>query len=98
LNVALQGLPETCRRVVWIDCDVVFEADDWAERTNALLDRFMLVAAVQSPALDAARLGARPRSAARRGIALVGALSHRLGHGRRDLPGRIANRARAGLC
>jgi len=43
LNVALQGLPETCRRVVWIDCDVVFESDDWAERTNALLDRFMLV-------------------------------------------------------
>src|SRR5262245_52692679 len=43
LSVALQGLPETCRKVVWIDCDVVFEADDWVERTSTLLDRSMLV-------------------------------------------------------
>jgi hypothetical protein len=43
LNVALQTLPSSCRKVVWLDCDVVFEADDWAERTSLLLDRFMLV-------------------------------------------------------
>jgi hypothetical protein len=28
---------------VWVDCDVIFEADDWAERTSLLLNRFMLV-------------------------------------------------------
>jgi hypothetical protein len=43
LNVALQALPSTCRKVVWVDCDVVFESTDWAERTSLLLDRFMLV-------------------------------------------------------
>jgi hypothetical protein len=43
LNVALQALPSTCRKVVWVDCDVVFESADWAERTSLLLDRFMLV-------------------------------------------------------
>jgi hypothetical protein len=43
LNVALQKLPSSCRKVVWLDCDVVFEANDWAERTSLLLDRFMLV-------------------------------------------------------
>jgi hypothetical protein len=43
LNVALQRLPETCRKVVWIDCDVVFASDDWAQRTIALLDQFVLV-------------------------------------------------------
>jgi hypothetical protein len=43
LNVALQSLPKTCRKVAWCDCDVVFEADDWAERTSLLLDSFLLV-------------------------------------------------------
>jgi hypothetical protein len=43
LNVALQRLPEACRTVVWIDCDVVFGATDWTQRTIALLERFKLV-------------------------------------------------------
>jgi hypothetical protein len=43
LNVALQALPSSCRKVAWLDCDVVFEADDWADRTSLLLDRFPLV-------------------------------------------------------
>ncbi len=43
LNVAVQALPATCRRVVAVDCDVIFEADDWLERTDRLLDRFLLV-------------------------------------------------------
>jgi hypothetical protein len=29
--------------VAWIDCDVVFENDDWAERTSAALERHMVV-------------------------------------------------------
>jgi hypothetical protein len=43
LNLALQAVPSSCRKVAWLDCDVVFEADDWAERTSLLLDRFPLV-------------------------------------------------------
>ena len=43
LNLALQALPDECRKVAWVDCDVVFEAADWAERTCALLDSAQLV-------------------------------------------------------
>jgi hypothetical protein len=43
LNLALEALPPGCSQVAWLDCDVVFEADDWPERTRALLDRFALV-------------------------------------------------------
>jgi hypothetical protein len=43
LNVALQALPNDCRKVAWLDCDIVFEADDWPERVSDLLDRFMVV-------------------------------------------------------
>jgi hypothetical protein len=45
LNVALGALPASCRKVVWVDCDIVFAAEDWAERVSALLERFMLVQA-----------------------------------------------------
>jgi hypothetical protein len=43
LNIALQTLPPSCKKVAWVDCDVVFTADDWAERTCRLLDRSILV-------------------------------------------------------
>jgi hypothetical protein len=43
MNLALQALPAACRRVVCVDCDVVFEAGDWLDETNALLDRFLFV-------------------------------------------------------
>lgn len=43
LNHALHVLPPECDAVVCVDCDVIFEADDWPERTAELLDRFLLV-------------------------------------------------------
>jgi hypothetical protein len=43
LNIALQALPNNCRMIAWVDCDVVFGAPDWAERTCRLLDRAALV-------------------------------------------------------
>jgi hypothetical protein len=43
LNHALDALPPTCTTVIWVDCDIIFEADDWRERTAGLLDRFALV-------------------------------------------------------
>ena len=43
LNIALNALPDSCRKVVWLDCDVIFETDDWPSRTSLLLDRSMFV-------------------------------------------------------
>jgi hypothetical protein len=43
LNLALRALPDACRQVAWLDCDVVFGNDDWSQRTSALLERFALV-------------------------------------------------------
>ena len=43
LNVALGSLPASCRKVAWVDCDIVFADEDWAGRVDALLERFMLV-------------------------------------------------------
>jgi hypothetical protein len=43
LNVALQHLPHACRKFALVDCDVIFELDDFGERLSGLLDRFMLV-------------------------------------------------------
>ncbi len=45
LNVALSALPASCRKVVWLDCDIVFAEEDWAERVSAVLERFLLVQA-----------------------------------------------------
>lgn len=43
LNVALSALPASCRKVVWLDCDILFANDRWAEEVSALLDRYPLV-------------------------------------------------------
>ena len=43
LNVAVKSLPDSCAKVAWVDCDVVFANDDWVERTNAALEVFPLV-------------------------------------------------------
>src|SRR5262249_52820406 len=43
LNVALAALPETCRYVAWVDCDILFEVDDWTQSLSSLLERFMIV-------------------------------------------------------
>ncbi len=43
LNVGLGALPSDCRKVVWLDCDVIFEGDGWLEEVSRLLDDFLLV-------------------------------------------------------
>ncbi len=43
LNLALDALPDACRSVAWVDCDVVFASDDWPERTERLLEEVALV-------------------------------------------------------
>jgi hypothetical protein len=43
LNLALGRLPAGCRYVTWVDCDVIFEDDDWPERTARCLADFVIV-------------------------------------------------------
>jgi hypothetical protein len=37
LNLALDALPSSCEQVVWVDCDVVFQRDDWASEVSRRL-------------------------------------------------------------
>jgi len=43
LNLALRALPKDCRKVAWLDCDIVFGTADWAESASRLLDDFALI-------------------------------------------------------
>jgi hypothetical protein len=43
LNVALQSLPSHCRKVAWLDCDILFSEPDWADTARSLLDRFEII-------------------------------------------------------
>lgn len=43
LNVAMQALPKNCRKIAWLDCDVIFGKRDWAKSASFLLDRFSMV-------------------------------------------------------
>src|SRR5215813_11905127 len=43
LNLALKSLPDCCDKVAWLDCDVVFESDDWAARASQALDHVELL-------------------------------------------------------
>lgn len=42
LNIALGALPDDCRFVAWVDCDLVFGRADWAEATAAVLENAAL--------------------------------------------------------
>ena len=43
LNLAISRLPSECRKVAWLDCDIVFQNPDWLHQTSKLLDDFALV-------------------------------------------------------
>ena len=43
LNHLLKKLPEQYSKVVWLDCDVIFERDNWIEATAEALDAHNLV-------------------------------------------------------
>ena len=43
LNVARAELPDECEFVVWLDCDVVFERQDWLEATVDSLRESVLI-------------------------------------------------------
>src|SRR5437868_14501260 len=37
LNLAVERLPASCRYVAWIDCDLIFDNDDWPRATREAL-------------------------------------------------------------
>ncbi len=43
LNLAFAAVPEACRKIAWLDCDIVFDRTDWAEAAGRLLDRLAFV-------------------------------------------------------
>lgn len=43
MNIAFKKIPESCNKIVWIDCDVFFENDDWVEKVSASLDKYIMV-------------------------------------------------------
>jgi len=43
LNLALHEVPRDCDKIAWLDCDVVFDRNDWAERSSRELERFAIV-------------------------------------------------------
>jgi len=52
LNIAIERLPTACKKVAWVDCDVLFKNPDWALETSEKLDYFKAV----QPFKEAVRL------------------------------------------
>jgi hypothetical protein len=43
LNLALAALPPACRKVIWLDCDLLIGRQDWPERVARALDKVPIV-------------------------------------------------------
>lgn len=43
LNIAIDKLPPHVTKVVWLDCDILFEQATWSQQTAALLDDYPMV-------------------------------------------------------
>ena len=43
LSIAAAQLPPECRKIAWLDNDLLFDDPRWAERTSEALDRYMVV-------------------------------------------------------
>ncbi|MCZ6672128.1 MAG: hypothetical protein O7C75_04235 [Verrucomicrobia bacterium] len=43
LNVAIEALPDSCDKVAWLDCDVVFENEDWPQAACEALQRHPVI-------------------------------------------------------
>ena len=43
LNVAINALPESARKVLWIDSDIIFGSADWPARLSEALDTYPIV-------------------------------------------------------
>ena len=43
LNIALEWVPKHCDKIAWLDCDIVFGDEGWAEETGRALDTSAVV-------------------------------------------------------
>jgi hypothetical protein len=43
LNIAINHLPPECEYVAWLDCDVIFDDPNWVEKTQAALQKCVVV-------------------------------------------------------
>lgn len=43
LNIAAASLPKECRKIAWLDNDLLFDDPRWLERTSEALDKYMIV-------------------------------------------------------
>ena len=43
LNVGLENLPEDCDKVAWLDCDIIFEDNNWVKETSKLLEKYIVM-------------------------------------------------------
>lgn len=43
LNIAIEQIPSGCHKIAWLDCDIIFGSEEWAERASRALDEFSLV-------------------------------------------------------
>jgi 8-oxo-dGTP pyrophosphatase MutT (NUDIX family) len=43
LNIAAATLPASCRKIAWLDNDVIFGNPNWVEQTSQALDKYMVV-------------------------------------------------------
>ncbi len=43
LNIAVDHLPQECEYVAWLDCDLIFDDPYWAEKTQAALQKYVVV-------------------------------------------------------
>jgi hypothetical protein len=78
LNIGLGALPASCGSVAWLDCDVVFAADDWAARAQRMLEDVPLlqpfrVAYYLPPAIEGSDFGPDDAQAARLSLACLAA-------------------------
>lgn len=48
LNIAASWLPQSCRYVAWLDCDIVFENEHWARDLVSVLERHKVAQVFES--------------------------------------------------
>lgn len=69
LNLAVSQMPETITKIVWLDCDIIFENGDWLSDTEAQLDRYVVV----QPFRNAVHLGPNELTSTSSGLVSFGA-------------------------
>lgn len=43
LNIAFENLPKECDKFAWLDCDIIFENNNWVKETSRLLNDYYIV-------------------------------------------------------